>query len=262
MRLPATFQERRVTLSPDIPSDLVWSANEFSAHTGNAELSRPVSVQFDIFNEGAYAIGISMSYETRTESVPLLEEKENRSVPPNTRLLISSVNLPTLANIRPRANKITARLISLGNVSALVRLRLDEAQEASGQGAGSGFSTGLEAGQYEPVFVREFFVNSVASTGGTLYTVPSGRRCFVDLLRASTTATPIQYWNLQSEISYSTGGILVVARSDITQNIENVLTPQNLILEETTQINYEFSSGKPNSGAFGEVALIGREVIL
>lgn len=264
MKLPANFAEKRVTVVADTPTDVSFGPAEFEAHTGVAELTRATSVQIDMTNDINFSVSISMRYETRVDVTPLLDSKANRAVPPNSSLRVNAVNLPSLANIKPRCERIVVTLRSLGSGQVTVRLRLDEAQQASAEGAGQIGTLGTTFGEYNPIQQTVLLTNTTSFQTGLFYAVPAERRFFVDNLFLFLEATPVRNASLNLSVRleepFGPATQLYQLDSDITQDNSVSVTPANLIIVNPQELRYSLFSQFPTGSREARITLIGREV--
>jgi hypothetical protein len=187
------FPPQTVALGANVQSTIVWNSADIARLFPESIIRKPVSLRFSCITTSANAVNCGVRYSTLTKEYLLAERKTLFIIPPNTSTEITPASKPALGLLEPDITSFSLDLVTpTGGGSATVILVVNDEPPPLSSEAGE--LIGLDARFSEDyILIRvgdSRAVNGGATQSFTLYTVPAGKRFYLDYFYVIVPATP------------------------------------------------------------------------
>ncbi len=254
------FAPKTVTLTSNTANAIVWGSDDFTRHLGSAKILSECSVNLKVVSTCNQAVYIGLSYITDT--ITTNAGAFATTVAKNASLTLSAKTIQQLAVLPENIRSLTLSLITVGSGTVTVSLEVNAPERAVTPQQFIG-GTVQAADDYLRIFRWAQAVcgpsnpTGLINPAGFAYTVPAGKRAFVEKLTIEINPLPVQSGGVN---------IYILLNDDPAQQVEwvssnmyevqrYVAPTRSLVLNEGDRL-YFYGQCSQNRDVVGHIAMM------
>lgn len=219
---------KSVTLVANVSNTLVWSSGDFqnALGSGSATVPFPFALELSVTNNTAQVVYLSVAYTTDVRSVALVGGRPVGAVPALTSATIGPRNSAELGFFDKNVQNITVTLVSAADGTVTISPVLRQPGSAGGGGAG-GYIGGSDRSAQDYTIIPFCEIGYTTGPGFFTpvdsYTVPTGKRAFLENLYASIDPTPSYPGTMELIFGIAPSGIQIKLKSEMNTSAQLVI---------------------------------------
>lgn len=255
---------KTINLAANTLGTLTWTGNDFLKALPESVIKQRIAVRFSCSTTSTHPVNAGVRYTALNKQYLVAERKTLFVIPASGSVEITPASKPALSYFADWIQSIDLDLTSPVACAVTAVLGIEDAPELS---ADPGPYAGLDVGLVQDYIPIKLFGSSAIAGGANVvnYTVPAGKRFFIDYAGWDCPPSPANpgRYQMSIQLTYSGGPPIFILRQSRTDRFfaENILTNFNMPMLQGDNILMRVTNDIAITGGFTvSGTLIGREV--